>query len=74
MGFPGGTAVKNPPTTWVRSLGHEDPLEKEMATYCSILVWKIQRTEESDRLQFMGSQRGRHNLVADHAHINILLK
>ena len=27
--------------TWVRSLGQEDPLEKEMATYCSILAWEI---------------------------------
>ena len=47
MGFPGGTAVKNPPTTWVRSLGHEDPLEKEMITYSSILAWRIPWTEDS---------------------------
>ena len=32
--------------TWVWSLGQEDPLEKEMATHCSILVWKISWTEE----------------------------
>ena len=41
--------VKNPPAmweTWVRSLGQEDPLEKEMATHSSILAWKIPRTEE----------------------------
>ena len=31
---------------WARSLGQEDPLEKEMATHSSILVWKIPRTEE----------------------------
>ena len=43
--------------TWVRSLGWEDPLEKEIATYSSILVWKIPRTEEPGRLQSMGSQR-----------------
>ena len=35
--------------TWVRSLGQEDPLEKEMATYSSTLAWKSPRTEESDR-------------------------
>ena len=36
--------VKNPPTmqeTWVRSLGREDPLEEGMATYSSILTWRI---------------------------------
>ena len=32
--------------TWVRSLGQEDPLEKEMATHSSILAWRIPRTEE----------------------------
>ena len=32
--------------TWVRSLGQEDPLEKEMATHCSILVWRIPWTKE----------------------------
>ena len=42
--------------TWVQSLGWENPLEKEMATYCSILAWKIPRTEEPGRLQSMGSQ------------------
>ena len=41
----------------VRSLGQEDPLEKEMATHSSILAWKIPWTEEPGRLQFMGSQR-----------------
>ena len=41
--------------TWVRSLGQEDPLEKEMATHCSILAWKIPWTEESGRLQSVGS-------------------
>ena len=47
--------------TWVRSLGWEDPLEKEMATHSSILAWKIPWTEEPGRLQSMGSQRVRHN-------------
>ena len=36
--------------TWVRFLGWEDPLEKEMATHSSILAWKIPWTEEPDRL------------------------
>ena len=35
--------------TWVRSLGQEDPLEKEMATHSSILAWKIPWTEEPGR-------------------------
>ena len=48
-GFPGGPAIKNPPAKpemGVRSLGQEDPLEKEMATYSSILGWKIPWMEE----------------------------
>ena len=49
--------------TWVRSLGWEDPWEKEMATHSSILVWKIPWTEESSRLQSMGSQGVRHYWV-----------
>ena len=47
--------------TWVRSLGWEDPLEKEMATHSGILAWKIPWTEEPGRLQSMGSQRVRHD-------------
>ena len=47
--------------TQVRSLGREDPLEKEMATYSSILAWKIPLSEEPNRLQSMGSQRVGHN-------------
>ena len=43
--------------TWIRSLGGEDPLEKEMATYSSTLAWKIPWTEEPGRLQSMGLQR-----------------
>ena len=45
--------------TRVRSLGWDDPLEKEMATHSSILVWKIPWTEEPGGLQSMGSQRVR---------------
>ena len=47
--------------TWVRSLGWEDPLEKEMATHSSTLAWKIPWTEKPGRLQSMGSQRVRHD-------------
>ena len=56
--------VKNLPATqetWVRSLGQEDPLKKEMATHSSILAWRIPWTEEPGGLQFMGSQRVGHN-------------
>ena len=47
--------------TWVQSLGRDDPLEKEMAIHSSILAWKIPWTEESGRLQSMGSQRVGHD-------------
>ena len=43
--------------TWVRSLGREDPLEKEMATHPSILAWKTPWTEKRGRLQSLGSKR-----------------
>jgi len=49
--------VKHLPTmreTWVQSLAWEDLLEKEMATYSSILAWKIPRTEKPGGLQSMG--------------------
>ena len=46
-----------------RSLGQEDPLEKETATHSSILAWRIPWTEEPDCLQSMGSQRVGHNLA-----------
>ena len=55
--------VKNPPASVgdtgdsVWSLGHEDPLEEEMATHLSILTWKIFWTEEPSRLQSMGLQK-----------------
>ena len=56
--------VKHLPEMWetqVRLLGREDPLEKEMATHSSSLVWKIPWTEEPGRLWSMGSQRVRHD-------------
>ena len=52
--------IKNPPAMheiWIRYLGQEDPLEKEIATHASILVWRIPWTEEPGGLQSMGSQR-----------------
>ena len=58
--------VKRLPTmreTGVRSLGWEDPLEKEIATHSSTLAWKILWMEESGRLQSMGSQRVGHGLA-----------
>ena len=57
--------VKNLPTMqekWVQSLGQEDPLEKEMASHCSILTWRIQWTKEPGGLQSMGSHRVGQNL------------
>ena len=47
--------------TWVRSLGWEDPLEKEMVSHSSTLAWKIPWTEEPGRLQSMGLQRVGHD-------------
>ena len=58
--------VKRLPAMWetrVRFPGQEDPLEKEMAIYSSILAWKVPWTEEPDRLQSMGSQRVGHDWV-----------
>ena len=57
--------VKRLPTmqeTWVRSLGWEDPLEKEMATHSSILAWKIPWTEEPGGLQSMRVAKSRTQL------------
>ena len=56
--------VKNLPAmkeTQVQYLGREDPLQEDMATYSSILAWRIPWTEESGGLLYMESQRVRHN-------------
>ena len=56
--------VKNQLAMWetqVRSLGREDPLEKEMATHSSTLAWRIPWREEPGRLQSMGSHRVGHD-------------
>ena len=47
--------------TQVQSMDQEDPLEKEMATHSSIIVWKISWAEEPSRLQPMGLQTLRHD-------------
>ena len=49
--------------TQVWSLGWEDPLEKEMATHSSIIVWEIPWTEEPGGLQSMGHKRVRQDLA-----------
>ena len=56
--------VKNLPAkleTWVRSLGKEDSLEKEMATHSNIFAVKVPWTEELGRLQSIGLQRIEHD-------------
>ena len=62
-GFPGGSDGKESAcnaedwgSTWVQSLGQEDPLEKGMATHCSLLGWRIPWTEEPGGLQSIGLQ------------------
>ena len=50
---------------WVQSLGWEDPLEKEMANYSSIIAWEIPWTKDPGVLQSMGSQRVEHDLGLD---------
>ena len=71
--------VKNLPAmreTQVRSLGQEDPLEKEMATHSSFLAWEIPWTEEPSGLQSMGSQKSdttqQLTLSLIYIHLNIL--
>ena len=62
--FPVAQTVKNVPEvqeTRIWSLGQEDPLEKGLATHSSILAWRIPWAEKPGRLQFVGSQRIRHN-------------
>ena len=64
MGFPGDSVVNNRLTMQViqsRSLGWEDPLEKETAAHFSILAQKIPRTEEPGGLQSMSRKRVRHD-------------
>ena len=53
--------MQEPQEMRVRSLGRDDPLEKEMATQSSSLAWKIPWTEDLGRLQSRGWQRAGHN-------------
>ena len=59
--------------TWAPSLTREAPLEEEMATHTSTLVWEIPWTEEPFWLQSMGSQRAGHNLANERAHMSTLI-
>ena len=52
--------------TWVQFLGQEDPLDKGMAIYSSVLAWRIPWTEEPGRLQFMGPQKVGRDLATEH--------
>ena len=54
--------------TWVRSLGQEEHLEKEMATHSNTLAWEIPWTEEPRGLQSMGPQGVGHNLAIEQEH------
>ena len=64
--------VKDPPAiqeteeVQVQSLGREYPLQEEMATYSSIIAWRIPYTAEPDGLQSTGLQRVRHDRVTEH--------
>ena len=59
--------------TQVQSLGQEDPLEKGMATHCSILAWRVPWTEEPVGLQSTVSQRVGHDLATEHAAGSVIL-
>ena len=64
LGFPVAQMVENlhaMQATRVRTLGQENPLEKEMATHSSILAWRIPWSEEPGRLQSMGLQGAGHD-------------
>ena len=66
LGFSHGSTKKNPAAMQemqALSLGWEDPLEKKMATYSSILAWEIPQAKESGRLQSMGSKTVGHDLA-----------
>ena len=72
--FPGSLVAKTLLTmqesqeTWVRSLVWEDPLEEGMTTHCSILAWRIPRTEASDGLQSISHKESDTTEATKHAH------
>ena len=57
------SAMQETQETWVRSLGWEDPLDKEMSTHSSILAWRIPWTEEPVGYSPKGRKRVGYNLV-----------
>ena len=60
--------IKNLPAmqkAWVQSVDWEDPMEDLITTHSSILAWRIPWTEEPGGLQFMGSQRVRHDCTTN---------
>ena len=68
QGFPGGSDLKNlviMQETQFCSLGWEDPMEKGMATHCSILAWRIPCTEKPGGLKSMGYQRMVHDRATE---------
>ena len=62
QGIKNWPAMQQTQETRVRSLGWENPLEEEMATYSGILAWEIPWTEEPGGLQFMGLQKSQTQL------------
>ena len=58
--IPGGSVGKESACN-AGDLGWEDPLEEDRATHSSLLAWRMLWTEEPGGLQFLGSQRARHN-------------
>ena len=61
--------VKSLPAMWETGF---NPLEKEMATHCSTLAWRIPWTEEPDGLQTMGSQRAGHDGVTKAYYVRVM--
>ena len=78
MGFPGGPSGKESTCNagdiemQVPFLGGEDLLEEEMATHSRILAWRFPWTEEPGRLQSMGSQRVRYDLMTEHTYMHTI--
>ena len=73
LGFPGGSAVKNPPTMqemWVPSLGQEDPL-KDKETHSSFLAWRIPWTESLVGYSPQGFKESKMTEVTQHEHTHI---
>ena len=77
-GFPGSSAVKNPPAmqelqeTWVQSLGREDPLEEGKATHSNTFAWKIPWTQRQVLQPASHEQTG--GLIPCHSLKNVVIK